>query len=126
MAASLHRGFLAQIVSTKKATMESSNPLLAEIREVNLSYLLLVQRMLNDDTPTALFRLGLSQDVADILKRLSLSQLIRLASSSSLLCRFRFDDAAMLSVISKDTLDGVLQQAHTTVLLAGQPVEQVG
>ncbi len=106
--------------------MDSSNPLLAEIREVNLSYLLLVQRMLNDDLPAALFRLGLSQEVADILRRLSLSQLMRLASSNSLLCRFRFDDGAMLSAISKDTLDGVLQQAHATVLLAGQSAEQVG
>lgn len=106
--------------------METNNSLLAEIREVNLSYLLLVQRLLNDDFPTALFRLGLSEEVADILRQLSLSQLIRLASSNSLLCRLRFDDAAMLSAISRDTLDGVLQQAHTTVLLAGQPVEQVG
>ncbi|MGE4340413.1 MAG: flagellar transcriptional regulator FlhD [Pigmentiphaga sp.] len=106
--------------------MESRNPLLAEIREINLSYLLLVQRMINEDLPTALFRLGLSEEVADILRRLSLAQLIRLASSSSLLCRFRFDDASMLASISRDTLDGVLQQAHATVLLAGQPAEQIG
>src|SRR5690606_24090739 len=72
------------------STMDSSNSLLAEIREVNLSYLLLVQRMLNDDLPAALYRLGLSQEVADVLRRLSLSQLMRLASSNALLCRFRF------------------------------------
>lgn len=106
--------------------MDSSNSLLAEIREVNLSYLLLVQRMLNDDLPAALYRLGLSQEVADVLRRLSLSQLMRLASSNALLCRFRFDDGNMLSALSKDTLDGVLQQAHATVLLAGQPAEQIG
>jgi len=106
--------------------MNGGDNLLAEIREVNLSYLLLVQRMLNEDFSTAMFRLGFSREVADILRRLSLSQTVKLASSSSLLCRFRFEEGALLSALSQDVLGGVLQQAHATLLLANQPVEQIG
>jgi len=99
--------------------------LLNDIREVNLSYLMLAQRMLHDDHASALFRLGFSEEVAQILMQLSPAQLVRLASSSSLLCRFRFDDRNMLSSLTQDVLGGSLQQAHATILLAQQPVEQV-
>ncbi len=103
----------------------ADNTLLADIREVNLSYLMLTQRMLRDDYATAMFRLGFSNEVADILVRLSPAQLVRLASSSSLLCRFRFDDYSLLSALTQDTFGGALQQAHATILLSKQPVEEL-
>ena len=97
--------------------------LLADIREVNMSYLLLAQRMLRADQPSAMFRLGFSAEVAEVVLRLSPAQLVRLAGSSSLLCRFRFDDVTMLTALTQDVLGGALQQAHASILLAGQPVE---
>ncbi|MBJ7263291.1 MAG: flagellar transcriptional regulator FlhD [Burkholderiaceae bacterium] len=99
--------------------------LLADIREVNMSYLLLAQRMLRDDRGSAMFRLGFSEEVAEVIARLSPSQLVRLAASSSLLCRFRFDDVSMLSALNQDVLGGALQQAHATILLSRQPVESL-
>jgi len=99
--------------------------LLNDIREVNLSYLVLAQRMLHDDYAAALFRLGFSEEVADILMQLSPAQIVKLASSSSLLCRFRVGDGNMLSALTQDVLGGTLQQAHATILLAQQPVEQI-
>ena len=106
--------------------MDVGDNILAEIREVNLSYLLLAQRLLNDDFAGGMFRLGLSAEVADLVRRLSLSQTVKLANSSSLLCRFRFDESALLTALREDALGGVLQQAHTTLLLATQPVETIG
>src|SRR3546814_420247 len=103
----------------------ADSSLLADIREVNLSYLLLAQRMLRDDYAASTFRLGFSNEVADILMRLSPAQLVKLAGSSSLLCRFRFDDYSLLSALTQDVLGGALQQAHATILLAKQPVEQL-
>ena len=97
--------------------------LLADIREVNMSYLLLAQRMLRDDLSSAMFRLGFSAEVAEVVLKLSPSQLVRLAASSSLLCRFRFDDVGMLTALTQDVLGGALQQAHATILLSRQPVE---
>lgn len=99
--------------------------LLADIREVNMSYLLLAQRMLRDDVASGMFRLGFSSEVAEVMMRLSPSQMVRLAASSSLLCRFRFDDVNMLSALTQDVLGGALQQAHATILLSRQPVESL-
>lgn len=109
----------------KSKLQPSGNSLLEDIREVNLSYLLLVQRMLRDDYATAMFRLGFSNEIADILMRLSPAQLVKLASSSSLLCRFRLEDYTLLSALTQDVFGGALQQAHATILLASQPVEQL-
>ena len=60
------------------------NSLLADIREVNLSYLLLAQRMLRDDYAASMFRLGFSNEVADILMRLSPAQLVKPVSYTHL------------------------------------------
>lgn len=108
-----------------EARVKSSDDMLAEVRELNLSYLLLAQRMLRDNHATAQFRLGLSKEVADILQRLTLSQVVSLASANSLLCGFRFDDYTLLSAITRDALGGTVRQAHATMLLAGRPVEQI-
>lgn len=96
-----------------------------EIREVNLSYLLLAQRLLREDRATAMFRLGLSRELADVLASLTLSQVVKLAASSLLLCRFRFDDHTILSSLTHSGKDHALQQAHAAILLAGQPVEGI-
>ena len=45
--------------------------ILAEIRETNLSYLILAQSLIRTDRVQALYRLGLSEEVADLLDQLS-------------------------------------------------------
>ncbi len=42
----------------------SNTGTLEEIREVNLSYLLLAQRLLQEDRVSAMYQLGLSEQVA--------------------------------------------------------------
>ena len=101
---------------------ESSS--VSDIREVNLSYLMLAQRLLRENYAAGMFRLGFDADVADIVMRLSTAQLVKLASSSSLICRFRLNDYELLSALTQDVLGGILQQAHSTILLSQHPVEQ--
>ncbi|MQQ99484.1 flagellar transcriptional regulator FlhD [Glaciimonas soli] len=96
----------------------------SEISEVNLSYLLLTQRMLREDRASAMYRMGISKELADLLEKLSLSQVVKLSASSSLLCRFRFDDHTILSALTHAEKDNGLQQAHASILLAGQQVER--
>lgn len=91
---------------------------LNDIQEVNLSYLLLAQRLLRENYAAGMFRLGFSPDVADIIMQLSPAQLVKLASSNSLICGFRLDDYALLSSLTQDVLGGVLQEAHSTILLS--------
>jgi flagellar transcriptional activator FlhD len=93
------------------------------IREVNLSYLVLAQRMLREDRAIAMFRLGLSAEVADILVGLSLAQVVKLASSDHLLCAFRFNDGMLLSALTQPSKHIEVASAHAAILMAGHPVE---
>lgn len=96
-----------------------------EIGDLNLAYLLLAQRLVREDLATAMFRLGLSRELADLLGNLSLSQIVKLAASSLLLCRFRFDDHPVLSTLLHEGKTMALQQAHAAILLSGQQIEAV-
>ena len=94
-----------------------------EVGDLNLTYLLLAQRLVREDVPTAMFRLGLSREVADLLGNLSLSQIVKLAASNLFLCRLRFDEHPILSVLTQNGKDLALQHAHAAILLAGQHVD---
>jgi flagellar transcriptional activator FlhD len=94
-----------------------------EIGDLNLTYLLLAQRLVREDVATAMFRLGLSREVADLLGNLSLSQIVKLAASSLFLCRLRFDEHPILLALTQDGKSLALQQAHAAILLAGQRID---
>jgi flagellar transcriptional activator FlhD len=94
-----------------------------EIKETNLSYMLLAQQMLRDDKAEAIFRLGVSEELADLIVGLSPAQMLKMASSNMLLCRFRFDERLLLSMITDYNKDRMMSQAHATILMAGQPAE---
>lgn len=74
--------------------------LLADIRDANLTYLMLAQTLIRRNRAEALFRLGLSDDAADMLEALSPGQVLKTASSSMLLCRFRVDDDLVWSLLT--------------------------
>lgn len=105
--------------------VSDSKSSLNDIREVNLSYLMLAQRLLRENYSAGMFRLGFNADVADIILKLSPGQLVKLASSSSLVCGFRLDDYELLSALTHDVLGGVLQQAHSAILLSQRSVAGV-
>ncbi|MBB2931916.1 flagellar transcriptional regulator FlhD [Paraburkholderia silvatlantica] len=97
--------------------------MLGEIKEVNLSYLLLAQRLLREDKPAGMFRMGISEQSAEVLANLTFAQTVRLAASNQLLCRFRFDDHAILSALADK---GKTALTHSAIIMAGQDVEQIG
>jgi flagellar transcriptional activator FlhD len=104
--------------------MDRSSETLDSIREINLSYIMLAQRMLREDKPVGMFRLGLSSELADLLAGLSLAQSVKLASSDQLLCFFRFNDHTMLSALTQSAKNADVATTHAAILLAGQPAEQ--
>ena len=101
----------------------SDNSVLSDIKEVNLSYLMLAQRLLRENYAAGMYRLGFNSDVADIVLSLSPAQLVKLASSNALVCGFRLNDYQLLSTLGQNVLGGVLQQAHSTILLAQRATE---
>ncbi|HVW50056.1 MULTISPECIES: flagellar transcriptional regulator FlhD [unclassified Trinickia] len=104
--------------------MDLNSDTLESIREINLSYVMLAQRMLREDKAIGMFRLGLSSELADLLGGLSLAQCVKLASSDQLLCFFRFNDHAMFSALTQTAKNTEVAATHTAILLASQPAEQ--
>ena len=100
---------------TTQGIMMSS--LLNDIQSVNLSYLLLLQRLLVEDTEMALVRLGLDQEMADLLSGMSVSQLVSLSSCNQLLCELALDDASQLKGVLQGGRDQDFSAMHTAMLL---------
>ncbi len=99
--------------------------LMADIRDANLAYLMLAQQMLRADRASAIFRLGISTELADLIDQLSAVQIIKLASSSMMLMRFRFDDPGILAMLTSQSKEHTLSQTHAAILMAAQPVEKI-
>ena len=59
--------------------MNPTTDFLKHIYDINLSYLLLAQKLIAQEKATAMFRLGVSDDMATTLANLSLHQLVKLA-----------------------------------------------
>lgn len=96
-----------------------------DIKEVNLAYMMLAQSMVRADRESAIFRLGISEEVADILDRLTPGQVLKMAGSDMLLCSFRFNDTLLLDLLSNHERDRGVGHIHAAILAAGKPVEAV-
>ena len=100
--------------------------ILAEIREANLSYLMLAQSLIRSDREQALFRLGISEDTATMIAALAPAQMMKIASGSTLLCRFRMDDELVWNLISshgKAAANEAVSRLHASILMAGRHQE---
>lgn len=96
-----------------------------EIKEANLSYMLLARQMIQEDRVSAIFRLGISEEMAELVAGLNPAQMIKMAASNRLLCRFRFDEKLLLNMITDYNKDRMMSQTHTTILMIGQPMEKL-
>jgi len=103
----------------------TNNDITAEIRDANLGYLMLAQQMIRADKATAIFRLGLSNEIADLLEGMNNAQILKLAGTNVMLARFRFEDGAILGMLTNYNKDRSLAHSHAAILMAGQAVEQI-
>ena len=97
--------------------------MMAEIRDINLTYLMLAQHMIRDDKTSAAFRLGMSEDLAELIGALTPAQMLKMASSNMLLCRLRFDDKILLGMLTGYSKGKPMPETHQSILMAGQPAE---
>ena len=101
----------------------NADQILMEIRETNLSYLMLAQSLIRADREQALFRLGISEDTATTLATLSPAQIMKIASSNTLLCRMRVDDDLVWSLLTnhgKSAANDGVSRLHASILMAGR------
>ena len=105
----------------------NDDQLTAEIRDANLTYLMLAQNLIRKDKAEALFRLGISEDSASLIATLSPSQILKIASSNMLLCRFRVDDDMVWGLLTNHSASKVDNDAttklHASILMAGRFTE---
>ena len=106
----------------------NNEQILAEIRETNLSYLMLAQNLIRADREQALFRLGISEESAAMIALLAPSQMMKIAASNTLLCRFRMDDDMVWGLLTNhDTPRKVGNETtntlHANILMASRVSE---
>lgn len=100
-----------------------TDQMLQDIREINMSYLILAQTMIRRDKPQAMFRLGISEEVATILEQLSTGQVLKIASSNMLVCCFRFENQMVWDLLTSHSKDRGVAGVHAAILTAG-PMKQ--
>ncbi|MBK7051063.1 MAG: flagellar transcriptional regulator FlhD [Rhodoferax sp.] len=102
----------------------SNDQLSTEIRDANLTYLMLAQTLIRKDKADALFRLGISEESADLIATLSPAQILKIASGAMLLCRFRVDDDMVWNLLTNHTASKVdndgTTKLHASILMAGR------
>ena len=107
----------------------TDDQLTADIREANLTYLMLAQSVIRKDKAEALFRLGVSEESADMIATLSPAQIFKIASSPTLLCRFRVDDDMVWNLLTNHSASKVDNDAttklHASILMAGRFSEAI-
>ena len=105
----------------------TNEQILSEIQEANLTYLMLAQNLIRQDKAEALFRLGMSEESADMIATLSPAQILKIASSNMLLCRFRMDDEVVWSLLTNHSANKVdndsTTRLHASILMAGRFAE---
>jgi flagellar transcriptional activator FlhD len=105
--------------------MLTDERMMAEIRDANLSYLILAQSLIRKDPVQALYRLGISEDTAELVDQLSPAQLLRVAQGNMLICRFRFDDQMLWSLLADhgsdedQREDRSASRLHAAILMSG-------
>jgi flagellar transcriptional activator FlhD len=104
----------------------NTDQVLAEIREANLSYLMLAQSLIRADREQALYRLGVSEDTAALIATLTPAQMMKVASGSTLLCRMRCDDDLVWGLLTshgKSPANDSVSRLHASILMAGRHQE---
>ena len=104
----------------------TTEQMLDEIREANMTYLMLAQTMIRRDKAEALYRLGINDPVADLIAGLSAGQILKIAASNMLLCHFRFDDEIVWNLLTTHGSDRARNAAggvHAAILMAGKMAE---
>lgn len=104
----------------------NADQILTEIREANLSYLMLAQSLIRADREQALFRLGLNEETASMIALLTPAQMMKIAAGNTLLCKFRMDDELVWGLLTnhgKSAANDTTNRLHAAILMAGRHQE---
>jgi flagellar transcriptional activator FlhD len=111
---------------SQRSKQMNADQILSEIREANLSYLMLAQSLIRTDREQALYRLGISEESAALIGLLTPAQMMKIASGNTLLCRFRMDDDLVWGLLTnhgKSAANDSTNRLHASILMAGRHQE---
>ncbi|WP_059773223.1 flagellar transcriptional regulator FlhD [Burkholderia territorii] len=86
--------------------------------ELNMSYLWLAQRLLQEDRATGMFRLGVTAEMAAALGSLSMKHMIDLASSGQLVCVPRPETHDVVRALTRPAPPVDIGRLHVAMTLA--------
>ncbi|MFQ0996899.1 flagellar transcriptional regulator FlhD [Gilliamella sp. CG25] len=95
------------------------------IHHLNLSTLLLCQRMLEKDKEMAMFRLGIDEETADAISNLTTSQMLVLSETNQLTFQLRFENSEMIKKLTEDSRISDIKQMHTGILLSSLLLDSI-
>lgn len=95
------------------------------IHHLNLSTLLLSQKMIEKDKVMAMYRLGIDEETADILSRLNTSQMLILSETNQLTFQLRFENAEMMKKLTEESRICDIKQMHTGILLSSLLLDSI-
>ncbi len=87
---------------------------------------MLAQSLIRTDREQALYRLGVNDDTAALIDTLTPAQMMKIAASNTLLCRFRMDDDLVWSLLTshgKASANDGVSRLHASILMAGRHQE---
>jgi flagellar transcriptional activator FlhD len=116
----------AALKTNSRSTHMNADQILTEIREANLSYLMLAQSLIRADREQALYRLGISEDTAQMISLLTPAQMMKIAAGNTLLCKFRMDDELVWGLLTnhgKSAANDTTSRLHAAILMAGRHQE---
>lgn len=103
--------------------MNRSTEFEKKIADMNLTYLLLAQQLIREDLPTALVRLGMTTEVAEMLEQLSTQQILKISSGPSLVAGLKFTDPEFWNAYLQDGRAQSASRFHASILMASQSLE---
>ncbi len=96
-----------------------------DIREVNLSYLLVARQLVRLDFEAGCLKLGVDAGAGEVLRDLSFAQIRSLADTSFPVVALRIKDAELLRSLSAGSVNRVVQRMRTMTALAQAPVAAI-
>ena len=73
-----------------------------------------------------MFRLGVSEETASLIGALTPAQMMKVATGTTLLCRFRMDDDMVWNLLTnhgKGAANDGMSRLHASILMAGRHQE---
>lgn len=92
-----------------------------DIQDVNLSYLLVAQRLLTANFDAGRVNLGFDESTAHQLLQMTHRQLKNLASRTNFIVSMREASTKALASLSRDDVDGVLQRTRAAMVFSRHP-----